>query len=64
MGMSLSKFQELVMDKEAYYAVIHGATKSQTRLSNWMNWLIFGTLHMSRKAAKGQNNQVVGIENT
>ena len=30
MGMSLSKLQELVMDREAWGAVIHGVTKSQT----------------------------------
>ena len=34
MGMILSKLQELVMDREAWRAVIHGVTKSQTRLSN------------------------------
>ena len=34
MGMSLSKFQELVMDREAWLAVIHGVTKSWTRLSD------------------------------
>ena len=34
MGMSLSKLQELVMDREAWHAVIHGVTKSQTRLSD------------------------------
>ena len=32
--MSLSKFWELVMDREAWCAVIHGITKSQTRLSD------------------------------
>ena len=34
MDMSLSELQELVMDREAWRAVIHGVTKSQTRLSN------------------------------
>ena len=35
MGMSLGKFQELVMVKEAWHGVVHGVTESQTRLSDW-----------------------------
>ena len=34
MDVSLSELQELVMDREAYHAAIHGVTKSLTRLSD------------------------------
>ena len=34
MDMSLSKLQKMVMDREAWHAAAHGATKSQKRLSN------------------------------
>ena len=35
MGMSLSKVQEMVKDREAWHAAVHGVAKSRTRLSNW-----------------------------
>ena len=35
MGMSLSNLQEIVKDREAWCAAVHGVSKSQTRLSNW-----------------------------
>ena len=40
MELSLSELLELVMDREAWHAAIHGVTKSRTRLSDWteLNW--------------------------
>ena len=42
--MSLSKLQELVVDREAWHAAIHGVAKNQTRLSDWTElvfWIIY-----------------------
>ena len=46
MDMSLSELRELVMDREAWCAAVHGLAKSQTRLSGWteLNWTILWAL--------------------
>ena len=45
MDMKLNRLQELVLDREARCATVHGIAKSQTQLSNWieMNWTDFHT---------------------
>ena len=40
MDVSLSELRELVMDREAWRAVIHGVTKSRTRLSNELQFAV------------------------
>ena len=46
MDMSLSKLRELVTDREAWRAAIHGISKSQTQLSNWTELIV--VMHLSR----------------
>ena len=51
--MSLSKFQELVMDREACHATVHGVTKSQTELLNWIYIYIYKIGYMSQGSGTG-----------
>ena len=47
MDMNLGKLQEMVRDGEAWHAVVHGAAKSQTQLSNWTE-TDTGIVHFSK----------------
>ena len=46
MELSLSRLQELVMDREAWRAVVHGVVKSWTWLSDWLNWTETHFIHL------------------
>ena len=52
MNVSLSELREMVMDREAWRAAIHGFTKSRTRLSDWtgLNWTNSGKLITNTEA--------------